>query len=114
VCYRFELYLPAGNYTIRARVADASGAITIVSSIIAVSVIRPAGATDAAVLTAFTSLASRLDRLSRAPQLMLLSATMADELNAGAAAGAAAAEGSSVGTRRLTGSSAGYREQVRV
>ena len=69
--------------------------------------------TDASTLAALGSLAARLDRLARAPQLMLLIASVADGLNAAAAAAAAAAKTGGQ-RRRLTGSSAGYREQVRV
>ena len=73
--------------------------------------IRAVGATDASALAALDGIMSRLDRLGRGSQLMLLTASVADGLNAAAAA-AAAAMSAGGARRKLTGSSAGYREQA--
>ena len=110
---RFEIYLPAGNYSVRARVSDATGAYAYSGPSGSVSISRAPGATDASSLVALSSLTDLLDRLSRASQLLMLSSAVADGLDLSAAAvTAAAAAGGGENRRRRLMSSAAYREAV--
>jgi hypothetical protein len=114
---RFELFLPAGNYSIRARVADAAGVCSYAGEVGRAALVREANGTDASSLAAMDNLAARLDGLSQASQLLILATAVAETLDA--SAGAAAAIGSAVDGakgkrlgRRLLGSSSAYRNQV--
>ena len=109
---RFEIYLPAGNYSVRARVSDATGAYAYSGPSGSVSISRAPGATDASSLVALSSLTDLLDRLSRASQLLMLSSAVADGLDLSAAAVTAAAAGGGENRRRRLMSSAAYREAV--
>ena len=113
--FSFEFYLPAGNYSVRARIADAGGVYTPATVAGRATVARPAGTTEAASMAALDGLTARLDRLAHAPQLMLLAAAVADALDGSAASAAAAAAAKDGGRRvgrQLRESSAGYRDQV--